>query len=244
MSSFQNLFLSACLALSLVACGNRGGTQESAPPPKSVEPPKPVITCVPVKKAPPATSAATAKPASPAVAKKSASSSLATKGKKPAPQVSKAVASSSSSRAASSAPAEPVPADAEGKCPAGYDAVVSQPAASSSSADNVRAGDKQERSEKSVDGSFEGTVYGRALAGSKLAKVRIGMSEAEVRKIAGLPDDYRTYVTGKAFIPFYFGTDSVRQEWVFLGHGSLAFDVGGFGGGRVVMMINHDPAIR
>ena len=37
-------------------------------------------------------------------------------------------------------------------------------------------------------------------AGSKLAKVELGMNEGEVRKIMGDPDSSPTYTTGKAWI--------------------------------------------
>ena len=43
---------------------------------------------------------------------------------------------------------------------------------------------------------------------SPLAKVKIGMTDAQVRKILGDPDNANGYMTGKSWIPFYFGTDT------------------------------------
>lgn len=51
--------------------------------------------------------------------------------------------------------------------------------------------------------------------GSKLAKIEIGMSEQQVRKAIGEPDDIRIYPTGKNWIPFYFGGDTMRADWSY-----------------------------
>ncbi len=235
----QTFLVPALAASVLAACGSRGGSQDSAPPPPP-EPPKPVVSCVakPVP-APAAATGAKAKTTRPAPAKPAA------KGKK-----ATAASSSSASSVSSAAAPATVAADAEGKCPAGYDAVISAPAAqassasASSSSQASKDGDRPSRQVKSDDGSVEGTVYGSPAAGSKLARVKIGMTEGEVRKAIGEPDDISSYVTGKAFIPFYFGNDSARVEWIYSGLGSIAFNAGGFGGRRVVMMINHDPKMR
>lgn len=234
----QSFFLPVLAASVLAACGSRGGSREDSAPPPPPEPPKPVVSCV-----------AKPKPATPAPAS-AKGKTPAKPAAKPAPRSKKAAAAASSSSSASSeaAPAT-MPADADGKCPAGYDAVVSAPAAqaasaSSSSAATGKDGERPSRQVKSDDGSVEGTVYGSPAAGSKLAKVKIGMTEGEVRKAIGEPDDISSYVTGKAFIPFYFGNDSARVEWIYSGFGSIAFNAGGFGGRRLVMMINHDPKMR
>lgn len=97
---------------------------------------------------------------------------------------------------------------------------------------------------KAADGSFDGEVYGAPQSGSKLAAVKIGMTEAEVQKLAGPPNSTRRYATGKAFIPFYFGSDSRRREWVYTGSGSVAFNAGRGAGSGVVVMIHHDPQIK
>lgn len=96
---------------------------------------------------------------------------------------------------------------------------------------------------KSRDGTFEGEVYGNIPPGSKWAKLQIGMEQPEVERIlGGTSNDVRTMPTGKAFIPFYYGTDRYRYEVVYRGQGSVSYTGGSWGGGRgVLMMINYDP---
>ena len=98
---------------------------------------------------------------------------------------------------------------------------------------------------KSKDGTFEGEVYGTIPAGSKWARLQIGMHQSEVERILGVTSNIRAYVTAKAWIPFYFGGDSHRYEAVYAGQGSVAYTGGGMGGGQgVLMMINYDPKIQ
>lgn len=220
-------------------CGSKGSPQSNdAPPQAAAEPapaPKPVVTCVALKP----------KAEAPAKTSKSA---------KAAPQKKPAAKPAGKSTAKTTLKEEPTPAaspvaDANGTCPAGYEAVVTQPAAAAApakAAEEAQPAGKEVKPQvvKSKDGSFDGEVYGKPAPGSKLAKIQIGMTELEVKKLIGFPDDQRAYVTGKAFIPFYFGSDSARVEWIYRGYGSLAFDAGRWGGGGVVMMINHDPKIE
>jgi len=99
---------------------------------------------------------------------------------------------------------------------------------------------------KSRDGTFEGEVYGNPPASSKWAKLQIGMEQPEVERIlGGSSNDVRTMPTGKAFIPFYYGTDRYRYEVVYHGQGSVSYTGGSWGGGRgVLMMINYDPKMQ
>lgn len=98
---------------------------------------------------------------------------------------------------------------------------------------------------KSRDGTYEGEVYGTIPAGSKWAKLQIGMHQSEVERILGVTSNIRAYVTAKAWIPFYFGGDSHRYEAVYAGQGSVAYTGGSFGGGQgILMMINFDPKIQ
>ena len=96
---------------------------------------------------------------------------------------------------------------------------------------------------KSRDGTFEGEVYGNPPANSKWARLQIGMLQPEVERIlGGSSNDVRTMPTGKAFIPFYFGTDRYRYEVVYHGQGSVSYTGGSWGAGQgVLMMINYDP---
>lgn len=98
---------------------------------------------------------------------------------------------------------------------------------------------------KSKDGTFDGEVYGNIPSSSKWARLQIGMHQSEVERILGVTSNIRGYVTAKAFIPFYFGSDSHRYEAVYPGQGSVAYTGGGVGGGQgVLMMINYDAKIQ
>lgn len=78
---------------------------------------------------------------------------------------------------------------------------------------------------------WEGEITGLPAAGSKFAKLKIGMSRDEVYGIIGQPSGQGAYVTGKAWIPFYHGSDRVRWESVYNGSGRLIFSQqAGWGG--------------
>jgi hypothetical protein len=70
---------------------------------------------------------------------------------------------------------------------------------------------------------WEGEITGKPVAGSKFARLQIGMSLAQARDLAGQPTDQGAHVTGKAFIPFFYGSDRYRYEMVYKGHGRLIF---------------------
>lgn len=70
---------------------------------------------------------------------------------------------------------------------------------------------------------WEGEITGKPVAGSKFARLQIGMTLAQARDIAGQPTDQGAHVTGKAFIPFFYGSDRYRYEMVYKGHGRLIF---------------------
>lgn len=76
---------------------------------------------------------------------------------------------------------------------------------------------------------------------SKLAKVREGMSDDDVRLILGAPTTARTYPTGKAWIPFYYGTDTMHTEWRYRGIGRITFSRNQYTGHLKVIRIQYDP---
>ncbi len=80
-------------------------------------------------------------------------------------------------------------------------------------------------------------------ANSPLAKVTKGMGMSDVSQLLGQPTDQNQYVTGKAFIPFYFGDDVSRIEWHYKGLGRVVFTGGGAFGqrGGVVEWVDYDP---
>ena len=55
------------------------------------------------------------------------------------------------------------------------------------------------------------------------------MGIRQVEDLCGPPTDQGAYITGKAFIPFYFGSDRTRFELVYKGQGRLIFAGGGLG---------------
>ena len=89
--------------------------------------------------------------------------------------------------------------------------------------------------------NWEGEITGKPAPGSKLAKLQIGMSMKQVTDIAGQPTDQGAYMTGKAWIPFYFGSDKHRFEMTYKGQGRLIFAGGGLGdmaGGNLIWVIH------
>lgn len=70
---------------------------------------------------------------------------------------------------------------------------------------------------------WEGEITGKPAPGSKFGKLKIGMSRQEAIDLAGPPTDQGVYVTGKAFIPFYFGSGGTRWELAYKGSGRLIF---------------------
>ncbi|HEX7931959.1 MAG TPA: hypothetical protein VF573_02635 [Paraburkholderia sp.] len=79
-------------------------------------------------------------------------------------------------------------------------------------------------------GKTDGEIVGTPAKNSKFAKVQIGMGKKEVEDLIGAPNDTHSYVTGKAFIPFYFGKDAYRIQTFYKKEGSLTFEGGGITG--------------
>ena len=70
---------------------------------------------------------------------------------------------------------------------------------------------------------YEGEITGNPAPKSKFTRLQIGMPMKQVMDIAGQPSDQGAYVTGKAWIPFFFGSDRYRHELVYSGSGRLIF---------------------
>jgi hypothetical protein len=90
-------------------------------------------------------------------------------------------------------------------------------------------------------GDWDGEITGVAPPGSRFAQLQIGMPMRQVTDIVGPPTDEGAYITGKAYIPFYFGSDRYRYELVYRGRGRLIF-AGGSGtdhsGAHLIWIIN------
>lgn len=91
-------------------------------------------------------------------------------------------------------------------------------------------------------GGWEGEITGKPAPGSKFTRLQIGMSMRQSVDLAGQPTDQGAYITGKAWIPFYFGSDRHRYEMVFKGQGRLVFaggSLGDFTGGNLIWIIHN-----
>ena len=88
---------------------------------------------------------------------------------------------------------------------------------------------------------YEGEITGNPAPKSKFSKLQIGMPMRQVLDLAGEPTDQGAYVTGKAWIPFYFGADRYRHEMVYEKHGRLIFaGSGGFDmNAHLIWIINN-----
>ncbi|MDM0001633.1 hypothetical protein QTI24_23710 [Variovorax sp. J22P240] len=90
---------------------------------------------------------------------------------------------------------------------------------------------------------YEGEITGNPARNSKFTQLQIGMSWKQVVDLAGEPTDSGAYMTGKAWIPFYFGGDRHRLEMTYKGQGRLIFAGGSLGnvsGGNLIWII-HNP---
>jgi hypothetical protein len=87
----------------------------------------------------------------------------------------------------------------------------------------------------------EGEITGKPAPGSKFTQLQIGMSMKQSTDLVGQPTDQGVYMTGKAWIPFYFGSDRHRYEMAFKGQGRLIFAGGSMGdmvGGNLIWIIH------
>ena len=76
---------------------------------------------------------------------------------------------------------------------------------------------------------------------SKLAKVTLGMSDADVRKALGEPTSTKDYMSGKAWIPW--ATEGSRSEWTYKGQGLVVFGRNRYSGTLKVIRVVYDPKV-
>jgi len=86
-------------------------------------------------------------------------------------------------------------------------------------------------------------IVGDIPPGSPFSKIALGMPMKQVFDLIGEPTDSRAYVTGKAFIPFYFGSDTTRFDALYKGQGRITFAgaSGLTGSSGKVYRIVYDP---
>jgi len=73
-------------------------------------------------------------------------------------------------------------------------------------------------------------------ANSPFAKIQMGMQQAQVDDLLGPPTSTRVFPSGKGFIPFYYGPDTVRTGAFYKGLGRIVFS-----GAHIVVEISYDP---
>lgn len=73
-------------------------------------------------------------------------------------------------------------------------------------------------------------IIGDIPADSPFAKIQLGMTQGQVHEILGQPTDSKSYQTGKAWIPFYFGPDVMRTDEFYKGVGVVTYTGAGVGG--------------
>ncbi len=106
------------------------------------------------------------------------------------------------------------------------------------------AGQTQGRKVEGI-GGWSGEIKGNATAGSPFNKLKIGMGTREVYDLIGPPTDQGRHVTGKAWIPFYYGSGSVESIHHYKGVGRLIFaNSSRFSGTMGLIQIEHDGSER
>ncbi len=66
----------------------------------------------------------------------------------------------------------------------------------------------------------------KQISGEKrysLSSIREGMSIQEVNSLLGPPTSTTSHITGKSFNPFYYGSDTARQIYLYKGQGRIFF---------------------
>ena len=80
-------------------------------------------------------------------------------------------------------------------------------------------------------------------ADSPFAKIQLGMGMSEVYALIGRPTDTGNHITGKAFIPYYYGGDTHRSEAIYKGLGRVVFSPRhAFTQDMEVIEINYNPS--
>lgn len=152
--------------------------------------------------------------------------------------------------AAAPAPAAAAPSPAPAAQPAAQSTTINRPSgpakpgmdAQGNVVDSAKVEAGSGRTVKGLN-DYEGEITGNPAPNSKFTKLQIGMPVRQVTDLAGPPTDQGAYITGKAWIPFYFGADRHRFEMTYKGQGRLIFAGGGMGdfsSGYLIWII-HNP---
>lgn len=126
-----------------------------------------------------------------------------------------------------------------GQSPSPAPASAAAPAPAAAAAKTAAAGDTVRV--KGIN-DWEGDITGKPLANSRFTRLRIGAGMRQVTDIVGQATDQGADVTGKASIPFYFGSDRYRHEMVYKGQGRLMFadgSAGDWANGNLIWIIHN-----
>ena len=80
---------------------------------------------------------------------------------------------------------------------------------------------------------------GNAIPGTRLARVTVGMTEAQVIEILGAPTSQGSYFSPKVFIPW--GKESGRMEYRYKGVGIVTFSHHRYSGANTVIKTTSNP---
>jgi hypothetical protein len=78
--------------------------------------------------------------------------------------------------------------------------------------------------------------------GTPLARIELGMREHHVLNILGEPTSREGYVTGKSWIPYYYGSDTSRLDFKYKGVGRVVFGRNRWSGTTKVIRVDVDPS--
>lgn len=151
------------------------------------------------------------------------------------------------SDAAPAAPAKPAKGKAKPAAkpaPASTAAAPCQPAAAPAAPEKssapAAAASGNRREVKGIN-DWSGYIEGVPAAGSRFNKLQIGMGLKQVTDLIGAPTDQQSHVTGKAWIPFYYGSGTHETHLYYKGVGRLVFAGGaGFSSSLNLIGIEHD----
>ena len=75
-----------------------------------------------------------------------------------------------------------------------------------------------------------------------MAAVHQGMDAAQVQRLLGPPTSVRPFITGKAFIPWYFGPDRTRTAFYYKGQGRVILSGDPVNAQSRVVDVQYDPS--
>jgi outer membrane protein assembly factor BamE (lipoprotein component of BamABCDE complex) len=85
-------------------------------------------------------------------------------------------------------------------------------------------------------------VYPPAPAGTPFASIKVGMDSQQVVALIGSPTSQGAYMTGKSFIPFYYGGDTHRIQYNYKDQGRIILSPDSrFTSSLSVIEIEYDP---